>query len=172
MADGTSALAASANNSGLSDVTYLKDYQPPVYLIDSTDLVFDLLADKTLVQSTLALRKNPAVDQSQNTLTLDGDQLELLSIKIDGVVLEASTYQLFDGGLRLESLPDQFVLEITTVIDPAKNLRLEGLYLSDGMNCTQSEAEGFRRISYYQDRPDVMSVFSTKIIADVANYPI
>lgn len=172
MADGTSALAASANNSGLSDVTYLKDYQPPVYLIDSTDLVFDLLADKTLVHSTLALRKNPTVDQSQNTVTLDGDKLELLSIKIDNVVLEASAYQLFDGGLRLENLPDQFVLEITTVIDPAKNLSLEGLYLSDGMYCTQCEAEGFRRISYYQDRPDVMSVFSTKIIADAANYPI
>lgn len=172
MADGASALPASADNTGISDVTYLKDYQPPVYLIDATGLVFDLLADKTLVHSTLTMRKNPAGDRSLNTLTLDGDQLELLSIKVDGVVLEASAYQLFDGGLTLENLPDQFVLEITTAIDPAKNLSLEGLYLSDGMYCTQCEAEGFRRISYYQDRPDVMSVFSAKIIADAVNYPI
>ena len=166
MTDGLDA----AVTSDVSKITYLKDYQPPAFLIETTDLSFDLQADKTIVHSRLAIRNNP--DSVSNMLELDGDGLQLQSIAIDGQPLDESAYQLHDSGLRLTNLPNAFVLDIETVIDPAENLSLEGLYLSDGMYCTQCEAEGFRRITYYLDRPDVMSVFTTKITADAKAYPI
>lgn len=153
-----------------SRVTYLKDYQPPAFLIETTDLSFDLQADKTIVHSRFAIRKNPKA--TSDVLELDGDGLQLHSIAINGKSLDESAYQLHDSGLCLSNLPKKFVLEIETVIAPAKNLTLEGLYLSDGMYCTQCEAEGFRRITYYLDRPDVMSVFTTKITADAQAYPV
>ncbi|MDA8693625.1 aminopeptidase N [Pseudomonadales bacterium] len=170
MTDETNVSSVSSSVSKETNVTYLKDYQPPAFFIDTTDLSFDLQADKTVVHSRLAIRKNP--QSSSDILALDGEGLQLQSIAIDGKLLEEGSYQLNDSGLCLSALPKKFVLEIETVIDPAKNLTLEGLYLSDGMYCTQCEAEGFRRITYYLDRPDVMSVFTTKITADAAAYPV
>lgn len=175
MADGSDASSVSAahpDNANNSQVTYLKDYQAPAYLIDRTDLVFDLQADKTLVHSRLSLRKNPSALQQGNLLELDGDKLLLTAIAVDGQALDASAYEVLANGLRLMNMPDVFTLEISTEIEPEKNLSLEGLYLSDGMYCTQCEAEGFRRITYYLDRPDVMSVFTTTIMADASQYPI
>ena len=176
MADGLEGAASAdvsnvdSSNFDSSRVTYLKDYQPPAFLIETTDLSFDLQTDKTIVHSRLAIRKNPKA--TSDVLELDGDGLQLQSIAINGKALDESVYQLHDSGLCLSDLPKKFVLEIETVIDPAKNLTLEGLYLSDGMYCTQCEAEGFRRITYYLDRPDVMSVFTTKITADAEAYPV
>ncbi|WP_430461996.1 aminopeptidase N [Thalassolituus sp. LLYu03] len=150
---------------------FLKDYRQPDYWITSTDLTFELNDDSTLVTSRLSLVRN---EQAQATapLVLAGQELELISVAIDGVTLAASAYQTDDESLTIHSVPAQFELKIVTRIYPAKNTALEGLYRSGGMYCTQCEAEGFRRITYYLDRPDVMSVFTTHIIADAASFPV
>ena len=170
MAEGANALAVTAEDK--TQVKYLKDYQVPSFLIDSTDLVFDLQSRKTRVESRLAVRRNPDASTQASALQLDGGELVLLSVAIDGRVLDADEYACTADALRIDNVPDAFELLVVTEIDPAKNLSLEGLYLSDGMYCTQCEAEGFRRITYYLDRPDVMSIFSTKIIADAQQFPV
>jgi len=179
MADGQAVLVNSkeggeeaGEESSVAHVTYLKDYCPPNFFIDSTHLSFDLQADKTTVQARLSLRKNPATTQQDNNLELQGESLRLRSVALDGRELTEGDYCLSDSALSLEALPERCELEIVTEILPQENLTLEGLYLSDGMYCTQCEAEGFRRITYYLDRPDVMSVFTTKIIADAQQYPV
>ncbi len=169
MADVTS--GAVATGSVVSQETFLKDYQPPVFFIDRTDLEFDLWCEKTTVVANLTVRRNPAVDATEE-LTLVGENLQLVSVAIDGVTQSPDNYQLSHQELMITSVPDQFTLKIITEIDPANNLSLEGLYLSDGMYCTQCEAQGFRRITYYLDRPDVLSIFTTKITADVKQYPV
>ena len=152
---------------------YLKDYQPPVYLIDQTYLTFDLYEDETLVESELSMRRNPEYDAgSDSTLELVGQHLELIGVWLDDQQLTTEQYQLDGELLRLKDLPEQFSLKIHTRIEPQNNTALEGLYKSGGMFCTQCEAEGFRRITYYLDRPDVMSVFTTEVIADKAKYPV
>ena len=144
---------------------YLKDYQPPAYWIETTELTFELQPHATLVTAVLSLVRNPEVS-SDGCLRLDGQQLELLSVAIDGVTQDADQYQLDDESLTLNGLRDAHQLTIQTRIYPHQNTALEGLYQSGAMYCTQCEAEGFRRITYYLDRPDVMSVFTTHIIAD------
>ncbi|MFT5706259.1 MAG: aminopeptidase N [Oceanospirillaceae bacterium] len=154
-------------------VIYLKDYQVPVYLIDHTQLHFELLADYTQVTSQLSLRVNPASQGPTDQLFLHGDKsLELIELSIDGQILRDTSYHRDDSGLTLNGLQGSFQLQIVTKIYPDKNTALEGLYKSSGMYCTQCEAEGFRRITFYQDRPDVMSVFETTINADKAQFPI
>ncbi|WP_299599299.1 aminopeptidase N [uncultured Microbulbifer sp.] len=154
---------------------YLKDYQAPEYLIDSTELTFDLDPHATLVKSRLKVRRNPdaakAGEKEYPPLWLDGVDLELLSIAEDGELLPAQRYQEMNGGLALSVDKPGFELEIQTRIAPESNTSLEGLYLSNGMYCTQCEAEGFRKITFYPDRPDVMSVFTTTIVAP-AKYPV
>jgi aminopeptidase N len=150
---------------------YLKDYQPPAFLIDKTELRFDLQESETLVQSRLHLRRNPAA-VSGTALVLHGCELELLSLAIDGTALSPSDWQQNGEQLSLNNVPDSFVLECETRIFPQNNTSLEGLYKSSGMFCTQCEAEGFRKISYYLDRPDVMSVFTVEIIAEKSLYPV
>ena len=150
---------------------HLKDYQQPAYWIDQTELTFRLESDHTLVISTLALRRNETLTPN-GTLALNGQQLELVSVTLDGQRLESGQYQLNDEFLTLSGLQQQHTLEIVTRIYPDKNTALEGLYRSGGMYCTQCEAEGFRRITYYLDRPDVMSVFTTHIIAPAASNPV
>ncbi|HCQ70048.1 MAG TPA: aminopeptidase N, partial [Gammaproteobacteria bacterium] len=148
---------------------YRKDYQPSAYLIRTTELSFDLSEDETLVSSKVHYYQNPNLASQERRLFLNGVNLELISISIDGV---QPNYQLVDEGLEISDLADEFTLEITTRIHPEKNTSLNGLYQSSGNFCTQCEAHGFRQITYYLDRPDVLSVFTTHIKADHKRYPI
>ena len=153
--------------------TYLKDYRPPNYLIDTTDLKFELDDESTLVSSKLSFRRNPDVKGwNSPALVLDGQELELLAVTLDGEPLSDADYALSTESLTIAKVPDQFVLEIQVRIKPIENTALEGLYISDGMHCTQCEAQGFRRITYYLDRPDVMSQFTTEIIANQSSNPV
>ncbi|MDP2546236.1 aminopeptidase N [Oceanobacter sp. 4_MG-2023] len=150
---------------------YLKDYCQPEYWINQTELTFELQEDATVVTAVLTLEANNAGNQS-GVLELQGQQLELLQLTLDGTTLAADAYTVTDDSLTITGLAQQHQLSIVTRIDPAANTALEGLYRSGGMYCTQCEAEGFRRITYYLDRPDVMSVFTTHIIADGERYPV
>ncbi len=150
---------------------YLSDYQAPNFIIEKTDLVFSLTESVTTVTSTLLVKKNPErVDDTDNTIVLDGQELVLQSIAVDGRELDASEYQIDDESLRMV-IPEQCIITCVTEIKPQENTSLSGLYKSSGMYCTQCEAEGFRKITYYLDRPDVMSEFTTKIIAEKSCYP-
>ncbi len=149
----------------------LKDYTQPRYWIDTVDLVFELGEENTRVLSTMALRKNNGFPASY-PLVLNGEHMQLGVVKLDGVELTASDYEVTEGELIVHSVPDRFDLEIETIIKPQENTALEGLYKSSGNFCTQCEAEGFRRITYYLDRPDVMARFTTTVIADRQNYPV
>ena len=150
---------------------FLKDYQAPEYWIDNTDLTFDLHEDHARVTSVLKLRRNP--DKQPGTLpelVLVGQNMELISVHIDGSA--CSNYTLDGDNLSIPVTEAEFELQIVNKIKPQANTSLEGLYKSRGMFCTQCEAEGFRKITYYLDRPDVMSSFTTRIIADKARYPV
>lgn len=150
--------------------TFLADYQVPTYLVDHVALHFDLGKEKTIVRSTLSMVLNP--DAQPGPCELDGDNLELLEIKLDGRPLNGNEYQRTDKQLLIASVPDKFELDIETVIYPDQNTALEGLYHSGSILCTQCEAEGFRRITYYPDRPDVMATFTVSIVADKTEWPI
>ena len=153
-------------------VIYLKDYQAPEYLIDETHLTFELFEDHTLVHAQLVMRRNPARGAGLPPLVLDGQQLELLSVALDDQALAAGDYQLDDSHLTVQPNSEQFTLDTSVRIHPESNTALEGLYKSSGMFCTQCEAEGFRKITYYLDRPDVMSAFTTTVIAEQHRYPV
>lgn len=146
----------------------LADYQAPAYEVTDTHLKFELNDGYTQVHSVLTLKQVG----DGNELVLNGQDLELLSIRLDGNELATDDYVLGDETLTLSGLGASHTLEISTQIYPEKNTALEGLYRSGGMYCTQCEAEGFRRITYYPDRPDVMSVFTTEIIADAEQFPV
>jgi aminopeptidase N len=151
----------------------LADYQPPAYLVDTVDLVFELGADDTRVKSRLGIRRNPEVAERGTALHLDGEALELVSLALDGESLGANRYQLPpEGGLILADVPDAFTLDVETRIAPQSNTELSGLYVSGGNFCTQCEPEGFRRITYFIDRPDVMARYTTTITADHRRYPV
>ncbi len=154
-----------------AQVKYRKDYKPSAYLIDSVDLCFDLLDGYTDVSSVLNIRPNPAAEAGQ-PLVLDGEHLELLEIGVDGKLLSSDEYELGDESLTLPERNKAFQLRTLVRTKPAENTRLEGLYQSNGMYCTQCEAEGFRSITYYLDRPDVMASFQTTIIGDVEKTPV
>ncbi|MCV6589395.1 MAG: aminopeptidase N [Marinobacterium sp.] len=150
---------------------YLKDYQVPAWTVESTDLHFELGEEKTTVTSLLKLQRNPLCQQQSPVLVLHGhNSLELLSIQLNGNDL--LSYQRDDEQLSITDVPDSIELRTVVQIEPQNNTALEGLYKSDGMFCTQCEAEGFRRITFYPDRPDVMAVFSTTIVADKVRYPV
>ena len=146
-----------------------KDYRPPDYLIDAIDLTFDLDEATTRVTSHLTLRRN---HDGNRPLILDGVDLRLISLRVNGEILDDDSYQVNDESLTLPDLPTAFTLDIETEIKPQDNTSLEGLYKSSGTFCTQCEAEGFRKITYYLDRPDVMARFSTTIIAAKTLYPV
>jgi aminopeptidase N len=151
---------------------YLKDYQAPEYLIDETHLTFELFDDHSLVHAQLVMRRNPARGAGLPPLVLDGQLLELLSVKLADVDLTASDYELTPDSLTIQPKSETFTLDTSVKIHPETNTALEGLYKSSGMFCTQCEAEGFRKITYYLDRPDVMSSFTTTVIADKQDFPI
>ena len=150
----------------------LRDYRVPDFLIDTTELDLKLDPVATRVSARLAMRRNPAADGSA-PLILVGDELTLVSVAIDGTPLPAGSYEATTERLSIAEVPEgPFSLEIVTEIAPARNTKLMGLYRSGGNYCTQCEAEGFRRITYYLDRPDVLSVFTTRIDAAKAENPI
>ncbi|WP_416756979.1 aminopeptidase N [Pseudomonas sp. BNK-6] len=151
---------------------YLKDYQAPEYLIDETHLTFELFEDHSLVHAQLVMRRNPARGAGLPPLVLDGQQLELLSVSLADQPLSADDYQLDDSHLTLHPTSASFTLDTSVKIHPESNTALEGLYKSSGMFCTQCEAEGFRKITYYLDRPDVMSKFTTTVVAEQHRYPV
>jgi len=144
-----------------------KNYQPPNWTIDQTDLSFELTPSRTVVQSCLHLRRVGA-----GPLQLDGTELELQSVSVDGLLLDESLYTVSAEHLTIDSLPEHCELTIVVHINPLANTALEGLYCSNENFCTQCEAEGFRKITYYLDRPDVLSVFRVRIIADRDAYPV
>jgi len=162
---------------------YLKDYKPSAYFIDKTQLRFelDILDDPQTdasesickVYSQLTIRRNPETNQDgKQPLRLHGQYFSLNRIALDEQELTTQDYQQDENSLTLNNLPEQFILEIETQLQPQNNTALEGLYQSSGNYCTQCEAEGFRRITYYLDQPDILSVFTTTIIADKKKYPI
>ncbi|HME22838.1 MAG TPA: aminopeptidase N [Acetobacteraceae bacterium] len=152
--------------------TRLADYRPPEFLVDTVELAFDLDEAATRVRSRLALRRNPASANADALLALDGEALTLLRVALNGEELGANRYRIEDGKLLILDLPDAAVLEIETRIAPQDNTELSGLYTSNGSFFTQCEAEGFRRITYFPDRPDVMARFTTTITADATAAPI
>ena len=152
--------------------TRLADYQVPRFLIDTVDLVFELGEEKTSVKARLALRRNPELEDRHAPLKLDGKELELVSVALDGEAMGPNSYQLDGEALVLSAVPDEFTLDIETRIEPQNNTVLSGLYKSSGNFCTQCEPEGFRRITYFLDRPDVMARFTTTILADQTRYPV
>ncbi len=152
---------------------FLKDYQQPHYWIDETHLTFELFDDHALVHSRMSIRVNPGeAGDGRPDLVLDGQNLELMSVELDDRRLASGDFQFDEDTLSLKPQRDSFELAITTRIKPRENTALEGLYQSGSMFCTQCEAEGFRKITYYLDRPDVMSRFTTTIIADKGDYPV
>ncbi len=150
-------------------VIYRKDYTPPPFLVDTVSLTVELDPSATLVTSVMQMRAN---QQDSKRLELPGEGLELVKVCLDGRVLKADEYIHKDGLLVIHQVPDAFTLEVTNRIAPEKNTALEGLYLSSGNYCTQCEAEGFRRITCYPDRPDVMAVFTTTVIGDQTSCPV
>ena len=150
---------------------FLKEYSAPSHWIDAVDLTIDLHATATQVTSVLCVRPNE--DQSDQPLALNGEYLTLKSVRVNGEALSANQYQLSDTHLTLNDLPSEpFELETVCEIAPETNTALEGLYLSNGIFCTQCEAEGFRRITYMLDRPDVMATYRTKVIGDAEAQPV
>jgi aminopeptidase N len=150
----------------------LEDYRPSDWLIDTVDLDISLDATKTRVRSLLALRPNPA-GQAGAALRLDGDELALASLKLDGVALAADAYEASAQALVIYAPPQRgFTLTIETVLTPQANTKLMGLYRSSNVYCTQCEADGFRRITYFLDRPDVMSVYTVRLEAEKSEAPV
>ncbi|MCB1498470.1 MAG: aminopeptidase N, partial [Bauldia sp.] len=148
----------------------LADYRPPAYRIDTVSLDVQLEPARTRVTARLDMQPSDGAD---GTLRLDGDELTLISLALNDTPVPADRYDASASGLAIRGLPDEpFTLTIVTDIDPASNTKLMGLYRSSGNWCTQCEAEGFRRITYFLDRPDVLAVYTTRIEAPKAEAPV
>ena len=146
----------------------LAEYKPPAFLIDEVHLEFSLEPAATRVKARLAIRRN---GEHAEPLVLDGVRLNSISVAIDGAALDPGAYEIDDEHLTVAAAPDAFSLETEVEIDPAGNTALEGLYMSAGRFCTQCESEGFRKITWFADRPDVLSRFTVRMEADAAAYP-
>jgi len=155
-----------------SIATYLKEYTVPEFLVEKLDLKFQLQEEKAIVTAKGVYRRNPLCEKLTPQLLLDGEELELISLRLDNHELLKDDYLIDDKSLKVVNPPDSFVLEIVTHIYPSKNSSLEGLYRSSGIFCTQCEAEGFRKITYYPDRPDVLTKFTTRIEAEKSICPV
>ncbi len=151
---------------------YLKDYRPFPFIVDHVDLTFEILEHHTRVTCKLKMRKDPAVGDEIIPLVLNKGDLDIVSVIADTMVLLAEEYKVDDETLTLAATPDSFDLEITCHLKPEENTALEGLYRSGSILCTQCEAQGFRNIIPYPDRPDVMAPFTCTIIADKTVYPV
>src|SRR5258708_39960141 len=146
----------------------LKDYRAPDYAIGQIAIDFALDPEATRVTARMKVERRGA----SGPLVLNGEHLKLLSLKIDGRPLAPKEFVLDDETLTIASVPAKFALEVATQISPAKNTALEGLYTSKGIFCTQCEAEGFRRMTYFLDRPDNLAVYTTRIEAAKTEYPV
>jgi aminopeptidase N len=146
---------------------YLKDYSPPAFRVDAVDLDVDIRDDDALVRAKLAIRRN-----ATGALVLDGDELELVSVAVNGKALATSEFSVTAEKLTVPEVPDSFTLETVTRIVPQKNTKLEGLYATKNGFVTQCEAQGFRRITWFIDRPDVMARYTTTVHADRKKYPV
>src|SRR5258706_8640 len=150
---------------------FLKDYTPPAFLVSSVDLDVDLHDDHALVKAKLAIARSPKSADPKAPLELDGDELELVSVALDGGTLADGAFAVSGDHLEIPGVPDRFILETAVRIRPGQNTKLMGLYASKDGYFTQCEAEGFRRITYFPDRPDVMSRYTNTIHADKAAFP-
>ena len=149
---------------------FRKDYTPPAYLVDTVELGFDLAPARTVVANRITLRQNPA--SKSRDIVLHGEEIELVQIRLNGKLLDAGDYELNASSLTIRSAPAKVVLEIETICAPVENTTLSGLYVSNGNFFTQCEAEGFRRITFFPDRPDVMAKYTVMLRADKAAYPV
>src|SRR5262249_26183156 len=149
----------------------LKDYRSPDWLVETVSLDVSLHPTAAKVRATLALKPNP--EATAAPVVLNGDGLSLVSLKVNGSTLPPANYVATSDSLTIPQPPNApFTLEIETVVDPSANTQLSGLYRSSGAYCTQCEAEGFRRITYFPDRPDVMAVYTTRIEAEKKEAPV
>ncbi len=167
-----SAIMTPTSETNPPKVIYLKDYQAPTYFIDETHLEFDFNDDYTIVKALLHIRENRHSLPHEKQLVLNGEELILLSVKINGVLVSSSHFTQTKEHLIIANVPDNFDLEIVTRLQPEKNTALCGLYRSGSTYCTQCEPEGFRRITYFADHPDILSRYTTTIIADKSRFPI
>ncbi len=149
---------------------YRKDYAPPSYLVETVELGFDLDPERTVVASRLKMTRNP--DSAQREIELYGEKLELVALRMNGKTLGAGEFHIADNLLRIPNAPEDVLLEIETVCSPVQNTTLNGLYVSNGNFFTQCEAEGFRAITYFPDRPDVMARFTVMLRANKEQYPV
>lgn len=156
----------------IPEVKFLKDYRPPYYRVDHINLYFDLNEDHCVVTASMTIRRNTGEADENSPLILDGRDMELMAVMLDGNILTESDYYLSDDSMMIANVPTTFTLDITTRLKPHENTSLEGLYRSGGMFCTQCEAQGFRKITYFPDRPDVMATYRCTIEADQHAYPV
>src|SRR5688572_16544721 len=150
---------------------HLKDYTPPAFLVSHVELDVDIVDGRATVRSTLKVARNPAHPVPGAPLVLDGEDLELVSVAIDGRALAAAEYRLDEASLAIPNAPEAFCLEAVVRFDPWKNTKLEGLYATKAGLVTQCEAQGFRHITYFIDRPDVMARYAVTLCADKARFP-
>ncbi|MBV8030134.1 MAG: aminopeptidase N, partial [Betaproteobacteria bacterium] len=153
----------------LSKAIHLKDYAPPAFVVDTVDLDIDIRADDAIVTAKLAVRRGAGKGAD---LVLDGDELELQTVSLNGKTLDKSQFDLQPNSLTVRNVPDAFALETVTRIVPQANTKLEGLYATKHGFVTQCEAQGFRRITWFTDRPDVMARYTTTVRADPGKYPV
>jgi len=151
---------------------HLKDYAPPAFIIGHITLDIDIRADDALVKATLDVRRNPASTAKDAALELDGDELELVSVSLNQVPLGPEQFKTTKETLTVPGVPDAFTLETVTRIVPQKNTKLEGLYATKSGFVTQCEAQGFRRITWFLDRPDNLAVYDVTVHADRTRYPV
>ena len=147
----------------------LQDYRAPDFSVSEIALDFSLDPEATRVKATTQMAR---AGHGNAPLVLNGEHMQLVSLAIDGKALPPAAYTLDGEALTIPDVPDRFTLEVVTQIAPARNTALEGLYVSKGMFCTQCEAEGFRRITFFLDRPDVLARYTTRIEAPKSAYPI
>ncbi len=151
---------------------HLKDYTPPPFTISTVDLDVDIRDDHATVKAKMAVSRNTASAEKGAPLSLNGDELELVSVAIDGRLLDAAEYTCDAEHLRIHKTAKHFTLETVVRIRPQQNTKLEGLYGTKSGFFTQCEAEGFRRITYFLDRPDVMARYTNTIHAERDQYPV
>ncbi len=149
---------------------YRKDYIAPAYWVDTVELSFDLDPERTIVANRMHMTRNPA--SAQREIELYGEQFELVALRLNGKTLGKRDYRIDGNVLRIANTPDEVTLEIETLTAPVKNTTLNGLYVSNGNFFTQCEAEGFRAITYFPDRPDIMARYTVMLRADKALYPV
>lgn len=154
-----------------AEMVRLADYRPPDFSVETVELEFDLDPKRTVVRNRMTLRRT-ATATADAPLWLDGRLMELVSLEVDGLAVGSNGYVLDENGLTLANVPDTFTVEVVTAIDPSANKTAHGLFALSGKLATQCEAEGFRQITYFPDRPDILAKYRVKLTADKACYPV